>query len=207
MNITVKQSNNLNELQSLLQQRFNTMLGSLMPEFADKTKVSNALVLPDNELFELLYSTALERGARTPERELLKLKRRAENLSAFYKEIERIGGVIKVGDVAEILGITRQAVNLRVQKNKLIAFKKNSDHVFPAFQFKDGRLLPHFEDIMKTISSDIGPVSRISFLTTPLSDKDGKGKTPLDIMKEDSSTDDIAKIFRAAKQLGEQIAS
>ncbi|MBS9423149.1 DNA-binding protein [Photorhabdus caribbeanensis] len=206
MNTATKQRN-LNELQVLLQKRFDIIFDSLMPEFAEKAKASNALVLPDSELFGLLYSTVLEKSARTPDRELRKLKRRAENLSNFYKEIERMGGVIKAVDVADILGITRQAVNLRVKGNKLLAFKKNSDHVFPLFQFKEGGLLPHFEDVMKAMSNDIGPVSRISFLTTPLSDKNGKGKTPIEIMKEDSSIDDVSKMLRAAKQMGEQIAS
>ncbi|EQB99594.1 hypothetical protein [Photorhabdus temperata] len=204
---TITKQRNLNELQVLLQKRFDIILGSLMPEFAEKAKASDALILPDSELFGLLYSTVLEKSARTPDRELRKLKRRAENLSNFYKEIERMGGVIKAVDVADILGITRQAVNLRVKGNKLLAFKKNGDHVFPLFQFKEGGLLPHFEDVMKAMSNDIGPVSRISFLTTPLSDKNGKGKIPIEIMKEDSSIDDVSKMLRAAKQMGEQIAS
>ncbi|MDE9553529.1 DNA-binding protein [Xenorhabdus bovienii] len=172
-----------------------------MPEFAEKAKAGDALVLPDNELFGLLYSTVLEKSARTPDRELRKLKRRAENLSNFYKEIECMGGVIKAVDVADILGITRQAVNLRVKGNKLIAFKKNRDHAFPLFQFKEGGLLPHFEDVMRAMSNNIGPVSRISFLTTPLGGKNGKGKTPIEIMKEDSSIDDVSKMLRAAKQV------
>ena len=200
---TLAGSRQLTELQVLLQKRFDTMLSALMPEFAEKAKASDALVLPDSDLFQLLYSTVLEQSARTPERELHKLKRRAENLSAFYKQIEQLGGVIKAVDVAEILGISRQAVNLRVKGNKLIAFKKNSDHVFPLFQFKEGGLLPHFETVMKAMHSGIGPVARISFLTTPLR---SKGKTPLDIMREDTSSEDIALMLRAAKQMGEQIA-
>ncbi|PLR39524.1 DNA-binding protein [Chimaeribacter californicus] len=191
----------------LLQKRFDSMLSALMPEFAEKAKASDALVLPDSELFQLLYSTVLENSARTPERELRKLKRRAENLSAFYKHIEQLGGVIKVGDVADILGISRQAVNLRVKGNKLIAFKKNSDHVFPLFQFTEGGLLPHFEEVMKAMHSDIGPVARISFMTTPLAHPRGKSKTPLEIMREDSSSEDISAMLRAAQQLGEQIAA
>ncbi|MBU9844830.1 hypothetical protein [Rahnella ecdela] len=60
----------LNELQTLLQARVDTMMSALMPEFVVKTKASKALVLPDNELFWQLYSTMLEKNARTPEREL-----------------------------------------------------------------------------------------------------------------------------------------
>jgi hypothetical protein len=32
--------------------------------------------------------------------------------------------------VADKLGITRQAVNVRVKKNQLIAFKQNADYIF-----------------------------------------------------------------------------
>ena len=197
--------NSLTELQILLQERFNIMITTVMPEFAEKAKASKALVLPDNEFFELLYTTVLEKSARAPEKEIRKLKRRAQNLSSFYEEVEKMGGVIKVNDVAEILDITRQAVNLRVKGNKLLAFKKNSDYVFPVFQFKkSGGLLPHIEEVMKSMSADIGAVSRISFLTTPLGATE---KTPLEIMQNDDSFDDVALMMRAAKQMGEQIAS
>jgi hypothetical protein len=212
MNITAAKrrhspGTSLNELQVLLQERVETMISRLLPEFVEKAKASKALVLPDNEFFGLLYTTMLEKNARTPDRELRKLKRRAENLSAFFEEIERMGGLIKVGDVVDILNITRQAVNLRVKGNKLLAFKKSNDYVFPVFQFKQGGLLPHFEDVMKRMNDDVGPVARISFLTTPLGGKDRKAKTPLEIMQEDNNADDISMMLRAAKQIGEQIAS
>jgi hypothetical protein len=195
----------LTELQILLQERFNIMVTTVMPEFAEKAKASKALVLPDNEFFELFYTTVLEKNARAPEKEIRKLKRRAHNLSSFYEEVEKMGGVIKVNDVAEILDISRQAVNLRIKGNKLLAFKKNSDYAFPLFQFKKGGgLLPHFEDVMKSMSADIGVVSRISFLTTPLGSTE---KTPLEIMQNDDSFDDVALMMRAAKQMGEQLAS
>lgn len=195
------------ELQRLLHERVDSMIGTLITEFTDKAKASNALVLSDKDLFGLLYSTILEQNARTPDRVLQKLKRRSENLSEFFDEIEKLGGVIKAPDVASILDISRQAVNLRVKANKLLAFKKSGDYVFPAFQFTRGGVLPHFENLMKSISSDIGPVSRISFLTTPLGGKNRNGKTPLMIMQEDGSADDISNMLRAAKQMGEQIAS
>jgi len=195
----------LTELQILLQERFNIMVTTVMPEFAEKAKASKALVLPDNEFFELFYTTVLEKNARAPEKEIRKLKRRAHNLSSFYEEVEKMGGVIKVNDVAEILDISRQAVNLRIKGNKLLAFKKNSDYALPLFQFKKGGgLLPHFEDVMKSMSADIGVVSRISFLTTPLG---STKKTPLEIMQNDDSFDDVALMMRAAKQMGEQLAS
>ncbi|WP_145484186.1 DNA-binding protein [Yersinia aldovae] len=213
MNIATERSqhspdHSLNELQTLLQERLYTMVNTLMPEFSEKAKASKALVLSDNEFFGLLYSTMLEKNARTPENELRKLKRRAENLSAFYEEVEKLGGVIKVNDVADILDISRQAVNLRIKGNKLLAFKKNSDYVFPVFQFKKGGgLLPHFEEVMKSMNADIGAVSRISFLTTPLGTKSSTGKTPLEIMQHDDSSDDVALMLRAAAQMGKQIAS
>ena len=203
MTNTRKATGASNEYQHLLLQRFDKLIASLMPEFQDKAQAANALVLNDNELLELLFTTQLEHTTRTPKRELRKLLRRTENLALFYKNLEAIGGTIKVGDVVDILGITRQAVNLRVKNGKLIAFKKNSDHIFPAFQFVTGGVLPGFEDVMKVLG-DIGPVTKISFFTTPL---DGFARTPLQIMKQDPSSDDMKFILRAASQVGKQIAS
>ncbi|OWO86477.1 hypothetical protein B5C26_01320 [Photorhabdus luminescens] len=76
-----KNAETLNEYQSLLQRRFDKLLTSLLPEFKEKTQATNALVLSDSELLELLYTTQLEHKVRTPARELRKLKRRAENLA------------------------------------------------------------------------------------------------------------------------------
>ncbi|RAX14120.1 DNA-binding protein [Photorhabdus bodei] len=199
-----KNADTLNEYQSLLQRRFDKLLTSLMPEFKEKAQAINALVLSDSELLELLYTTQLEHKVRTPARELRKLKRRAENLALFYQELDKMGGTIKAGDVAEILCISRQAVNMRVKSGKLLAFRKNSDYVFPTFQFTTGGVLPYFEDVMKAMGVDINPVSKMSFLTTPLS----CNRTPLDIMmKNNASENELALMLRAASQVGHQIAS
>ncbi|MCW7548861.1 helix-turn-helix domain-containing protein [Photorhabdus sp. APURE] len=199
-----KNAETLNEYQSLLQRRFDKLLTSLLPEFKEKTQATNALVLSDSELLELLYTTQLEHKVRTPARELRKLKRRAENLALFYQELDKMGGTIKTGDVAEILGISRQAVNIRVKNGKLLAFRKNSDYVFPTFQFTTGGVLPYFEDVMKVMGVGINPVSKMSFLTTPLP----CNRTPLDIMmKSDASENELALMLRAASQVGHQIAS
>ena len=195
-----------NEYQHLLLLRINKLVASLLPEFNDKTQAANALVLNDNELLELLYTTQLQQATRIPPRELRKLIKRTENLALFYQKLDELGGTIKVGDVADILGITRQAVNLRVKNGKLIAFKKNSDHAFPAFQFVTGGVLSGFEDVMKSLGHDIGPVTQISFFTTPLKGNKLK-KTPLQIMKQDPSDEEMASIIRAASQVGQQIAS
>jgi len=59
--------------------------------------------------------------------------------------MEKLGGTLKVNSVADILGITRQAINLRLKKNRLLAFKKNGDYIFPAFQSTQDGILPYFE--------------------------------------------------------------
>ncbi len=201
-----KAASGTNEYQHLLLLRIDKLVASLMPEFKDKAQAANALVLNDNELLELLYTTQLQQASRTPPRELRKLIKRTENLALFYQKLDELGGTIKVGDVADILGITRQAVNLRVKNGKLIAFKKNSDHAFPTFQFVTGGVLPGFEDVIKSLGDDISPVSQITFFTTPLKGSELK-KTPLQIMKLGSSEEEMTLILRAASQVGQQIAS
>ena len=128
---------NLTDFQLNLLKRINNIALSLMPEFEDKSQAMEAITLDDGSLMQLLYSVQMQQKTRASEYEMRKVHRRRENLEAFYRSLQEMGGTLKVNDVADILGITRQAVNIRVKKNQLLAFKQNGDFMFPVFQFTD----------------------------------------------------------------------
>lgn len=71
-----------------------------------------------------------------------------ERIWKIFMSLEELGGVLKINDVADILGISRQSVKVRVNSNQLIAFKQNEDFIFPAFQFTDSGLLHGFKEVM-----------------------------------------------------------
>ncbi|MBL1929185.1 DNA-binding protein, partial [Klebsiella pneumoniae] len=108
---------NLTDFQRNLLKRINNIALSLMPEFEDKSQAMEAITLDDGSLMQLLYSVQMQQKTHASEYEMRKVHRRRENLEAFYRSLQEIGGTFKVNDVADILGITRQAVNIRVKKN------------------------------------------------------------------------------------------
>ncbi|WP_391487765.1 DNA-binding protein [Leclercia tamurae] len=144
-------SERLTEYQQNLLKRINNVAVSLMPEFEDKNQAVEALMLDDGSLLQLLCSIQMKQKTRTSDYEAQEARRRREDLEAFYSDLQELGGVVKVNFVADTLGITRQAVNVRVKKNQLIAFKRNGDFIFPIFQFNDKGLVPGFKEIMRAL--------------------------------------------------------
>lgn len=197
----------LNEYQQNLLKRINNIAVSLMTEFEDKNQAMNAITLDDNALIQLLYTTQLEQKTRVPDHELRKVRRRRENLEKFYEELQELGGTLKVNDVADILGITRQAVHVRVKKNRLLAFKHNGDFTFPAFQFTDQGLIAGFEEVMSAFDDDTHPMLRLGVLKSPIAvNREGLRKTPIQIMQDGANPQELERAIRAARQFGHQMA-
>lgn len=204
----INTSAKLNESQLNLMKRINNLAISLMPEFEDKSQAINAITLDDASLMQLLYTVQLEQKTRVTEYELRKVRRRRENLERFYRELHELGGTLKVNDVADILGITRQAINIRVKKNKLLAFKQNGDFIFPKFQFTDNGLITGFEDVMAAFEEDTHPMLRLGVLKSPIAvNNEGLQKTPIQIMQDGAKNSELSLAIRAAKQFGNHVAS
>ena len=204
----INTSAKLNESQLNLLKRINNLAISLMPEFEDKNQAMNAITLDNASLMQLLYTVQLEQKTRVTEYELRKVRRRRENLERFYRELQELGGTLKVNDVADILGITRQAINIRVKKNKLLAFKQNGDFIFPKFQFTDNGLITGFEDIMAGFEEDTHPILRLGVLKSPINvNNEGLQKTPIQIMQDGAKNSELSLAIRAAKQFGNHVAS
>ncbi|WP_312412236.1 DNA-binding protein [Pseudescherichia sp.] len=198
----------LSEYQRNLLKRINNLAVSLMPEFEDRKQAMNAITLDDGSLMQLLYTVQMEQKTRASEVEMRKVRRRRENLERFYTDLQELGGTLKVNDVADILGITRQAVNVRVKKNRLLAFKQNGDFIFPAFQFTDKGLIPGFEDLMNAFDEDTHPMLRLGVLKSPLVlNSEGLSKTPIQIMLDGAEPKELSLAIRAARLFGSHAAS
>ncbi|MCE0491283.1 hypothetical protein LU196_14640 [Pantoea sp. Mb-10] len=82
-----------------------------MPKFEDKNQVMDAITLDDGALMQLHYTVQLEQKTRVNDDEMRKVRRRREDLERIYRELQALGGTLKVNAVVDILGITRQAIN------------------------------------------------------------------------------------------------
>ncbi len=200
-------SERLTEYQQNLLKRINNVAVSLMPEFEDKNRAVEALMLDDGSLLQLLCSIHMKQQTRTSDYEAQEERRRREDLEAFYSDLQEFGGVVKVNFVADTLGITRQAVNARVKNNQLIAFKQNGDYIFPVFQFSDKGLVPGFKEIMCAFDEDTHPMLRLGLLKAPIQLCDGVSKSPIKIMQDGAKPEELEVAIRAAKLFGSHIAS
>lgn len=193
----------LTDYQQIILKRVNNIAVSLMPMFEDKKQAMDAVTLDDGSLMQLLCSIQMEQKTRASDRE----HRRRENLEAFYKSLQELGGILKVNDVADMLGITRQAVHIRVKKNQLIAFKQNADYIFPVFQFTDSGLMPGFKEIMNAFDADTHPLLRLGVLKAPIQLGGGMSKTPIQIMQDGAKPDELELAIRSARLCGNHAAN
>jgi hypothetical protein len=63
------------------------------------------------------------------------------------------GPMMSSTQVADLLGLSRQAVDKRRAASRLLALRMGSDWQYPAFQFEDGSVLP---DLDRVIASQAG---------------------------------------------------
>jgi len=66
----------------------------------------------------------------------------ARGAEARVRLAEAAGGLLSVGQVGALLGITRAAVDKRRSVGKLLAVRVRGDWHYPAAQFRDGEVLP-----------------------------------------------------------------
>jgi hypothetical protein len=119
------------------------------------------------------------------------LKRKKEML-------ETAGGALTSEQVAEVLGISRQAVDKRRSSNQLLALTQGKrGYSYPSFQFEDGKTIPGLEEVLGELKP-LDPWMQMVFFTNP-HERLG-GKTPMERLLK-GSIEDVKSI---AVDYGEQ---
>lgn len=70
---------------------------------------------------------------------------------------------LETGQVCELLGVSRETIRKKVDRQQLLALPKGGDRVFPAFQFKDGNIVPGLGEVLAALDTDSAFVA-LSFL-------------------------------------------
>lgn len=70
---------------------------------------------------------------------------------------------LETGQVCELLGVSRETIRKKVDRKQLLALPKGGDRVFPAFQFKEGDVVPGFREVLEALDTD-SPFVALSFL-------------------------------------------
>ena len=112
--------------------------------------------------------------------------------------LETAGGTLTSEQVAEVLGISRQAVDKRRSSNQLLALTQGKrGYSYPSFQFDDGRTIPGLEEVLGQLKS-LDPWMQMVFFTNP-HERLG-GKTPIERLQKGS----IEDVKSVAVEYGEQ---
>jgi len=70
---------------------------------------------------------------------------------------------LETGAVCALLGVSRETIRKKLERKQLLALPKGSeDRVFPAFQFKSGKVLPGIAKVLSALDTD--PFVALSFL-------------------------------------------
>jgi hypothetical protein len=173
-------------------------LAKLTPKL-DLTALGEAL--GEDTDFEVLLRALAEPNALAVLSEGSLAEMRLRDLE-FRKTIQEAeGGVLSVEEVARLLGISRQAVDKRRQKGRILALPVG-DHryVYPAWQFSQTGMLDGFEQVLAELSLP-DPWTQAAFFLGENALLDGQ--RPLDELRRGN----VESTCRAAWAMGEQGAA
>ena len=115
--------------------------------------------------------------------------------------LEAAGGSLTSEQVAEVLGISRQAVDKRRASNQLLALTQGRrGYSYPSFQFEEGKTMAGLEEVLGELK-DLDPWMQLVFFMTP-NERLGE-KTPLEKLRKGLVSD----VTAAAVGYGEQGAA
>ena len=115
--------------------------------------------------------------------------------------IEKLGGTLSVGQVSELIGISRQAVDKRRSQNQLIGLIQGKrGYAYPAFQFEDGKTLGGLKEVLDALSGHDPWMQSIFFAN---GNDRLNNRTPLDALRQGETE----AVVRAAEAYGEQGAA
>ena len=118
-------------------------------------------------------------------------------LRARQELLEKEGGLVGAQEVAEHLGLSRQAVHKRQRAGRLLALERGRHgHGYPIWQLVPGGTLPGLEEVL-TALGDAGPWAKLSFFLRPHVALDGD--SPLERLR----CGDVKPALRAARLRGE----
>jgi hypothetical protein len=108
------------------------------------------------------------------------------------------GGTLTSETVAEVLDVSRQAVDKRRTANQLLALTQGKrGYSYPGFQFEDGKTLKGLEEVLAKLRS-LDPWMKLRFFTSP--HERLNQKIPMDVLRKGKVEDVVA----VASAYGEQ---
>lgn len=126
-------------------------------------------------------------------------KSRVEGLAYRRELLEKAGGAFRVSEVAELLGLSRDAVDKRRRGGRLVAvvLGRHGMH-YPAFQFAEDGVLEGLERVLKALEPEDGWVALQFFLEE---EELLGGRTPAEALEGGEA----GEVVEVAEVHGEQV--
>jgi hypothetical protein len=125
---------------------------------------------------------------------------RARGAAARERLLEKAGGTLRVSEAAELLGVSRAAVNARRVRGTLLAVPlPNGEHVYPACQFTDAGVPSGLGQFLAAFR-DTAPWTQFTVLLAP-SGRHG-GRSALDLLREGKVDEAVGIARRHGEHLG-----
>ncbi len=126
---------------------------------------------------------------------------RLRGVERQHSLLKKGGGVLRGVEAANLLGISRQALDKRRRRNQLIGLTQGRrGYAYPAWQFEDGKTLANLEKVLGRLS-DHDPWMQLTFFLN--SNDRLEGRSPLDLLRSGQ----VDRVLQAAASYGEQGAA
>jgi hypothetical protein len=102
---------------------------------------------------------------------------------------------------AELLGSTPMRIKRRIRDRTLYGFYLDRAWHLPAFQFRDGRVVPGLEQVLPKLDRDLHPLEVANWMTLPEADLvlDDEAVSPIEWL---AAGGDAAKVAKIAEWVG-----
>ncbi|HEX4458066.1 MAG TPA: hypothetical protein VIA18_08850 [Polyangia bacterium] len=125
---------------------------------------------------------------------------RTRGVQARQQLLNADGGSVSGAKAAEVLGLSRQAIDKRRKQGSILAVKLGKrGYIYPAWQFSDRGVLPGLSEVLQALAGHSDWAKLRFFLSPNSALNDAR---PLELLRRD----DVAPVLRAARLSGEQSA-
>lgn len=162
-----------------------------MKRFAGGFRTSSGLLLA--ELANAALVNEAEQRSLTPNEKLAKAH--LKGIIALRQLLADHGGAYSPSEVAQLLGISRQAVHKRTRANQLLAVHQGENLVYPVWQFEGTGLVTCFVDVLQALET-ASQIAKIRFFLSP--QESLKGRSALDTLK----AGEHEKVLQLAQRFG-----
>lgn len=126
-------------------------------------------------------------------REQRKMALREQGAEIFKKHIQDLGGVLSVADAAKLLSLTEDRVLEMAAYSELLLISINGKKGLPVFQFDGAKLVSGLDRVLSKIGF-LGPVTRVSFLTSMYFFDDEPDLTAVEALRKYGAESEQAKV-------------